>query len=192
PRRLRPAGAGMSSPVSSRRVLISVEGLCGAVSGGVVGGVGLPAFPDHVQPGAGEDAHGVWVVVPAGAGAVVELGGPGAGVAGVAGEVADGVAVLFVRGPAEADDFDLARLSGRGRDPGQADQAFGCGEAAPGVADLSEQSSGADLSAAGQAGEDVCVWVQSELFFDLVFQRCDLGADGLERGDEGEGDLNAG
>src|SRR5690606_31387559 len=95
-------------------------------------------------------------------------------------------------GPAEADDFDLARLSGRGRDPGQADQAFGCGEAAPGVADLSEQSSGADLSAAGQAGEDVCVWVQSELFSDLVFQRCDLGADGLERGDEGEGDLNAG
>lgn len=59
---------------------------------GVVGGVGLPAVPDDVEPGAGENAYGVGVVVVAGDGAVVEVGGPGVGVAGIVGEVADRVA----------------------------------------------------------------------------------------------------
>ena len=62
------------------------------VPGGVVWGVCLPAAPDDVEPGAGEHADGVGVVVSAGAGAVVEIGGPGVGVAGVVGEVADRVA----------------------------------------------------------------------------------------------------
>jgi hypothetical protein len=49
----------------------------GSVLGGVVGGVVVPAVPDHEQPGAGEDAHGVGVVVASGAGTVIEVGGPG-------------------------------------------------------------------------------------------------------------------
>ena len=68
------------------------EVLEGSVFGGVVGGVGGPAFPDDGDPGAGEDAYGVGVVVAAGCGLGVEVGGPGVGVAGVGGEVADGVA----------------------------------------------------------------------------------------------------
>ncbi len=44
------------------------------------------------------------VVFAAGDGVVVEPGGPGAGVAGVVGEVADGVAELLVGGPAEVDE----------------------------------------------------------------------------------------
>jgi hypothetical protein len=36
---------------------------------GVVGGAVLPAVPDDVEPGAGEDAYGVGVVVAAGSGA---------------------------------------------------------------------------------------------------------------------------
>src|SRR5665648_418818 len=86
----------MRSPMSSRfgfgRWLSVQDGLEGAVLGGVVGGVVLPAVPDDEQPGSGEDAHGVGVVVPAGAGALVEVGGPGVGVSGVGGEVGDGVA----------------------------------------------------------------------------------------------------
>ncbi len=55
----------MSSPVSSRRRLILVEeSLEGSVAGGVVGGVVVPAVPDDVEPGAGEDAGGVWVSLP--------------------------------------------------------------------------------------------------------------------------------
>jgi hypothetical protein len=56
------------SPVSSSGFLVLVEeSLEGAVVGGVVGGVVLPAVPDDVEPGAGEDAGGVGVVVVSGA-----------------------------------------------------------------------------------------------------------------------------
>ena len=60
----------------------------------------------------------------AGGGAVVEVGGPGVGVAGVAGEVGDGVAQLLVAGPAEADGADLAGLAGGGGDAGEAGQGL--------------------------------------------------------------------
>ena len=50
------------------------------------------------------------VVFAAGDGVVVEPGGPGAGVAGVVGEVADGVAELLVGGPAEVDERGLPDL----------------------------------------------------------------------------------
>ena len=116
------------------------EALEGVVLGGVVGGVVLPAVPDDEQPGAGEDADGVGVVVAAGAGLVVEVGGPGVGVAGVGGEVGDGVAELFVAGPAEADGFVFAGLAGRGCGAGQAGESFGGGEAGAAVTDLGEQA----------------------------------------------------
>ena len=82
--------------------------------------------------------------------ALVEVGGPGVGVVGVAGEVAEGVAELFVGCPAEGDGFDLAGLAGRGRDAGQADQGLGGGEPPAGVADLGQQPGGADGAGAGQ------------------------------------------
>src|SRR5829696_2151912 len=141
----------MSSPVSSRWV---EDGLESTVFGGVVGGVVLPAAPDDVQPGAGEDADGVGVVVSAGSGPGVEVGRPGVGVVGVAGEVDDRAAELFVDGPAEGDDFHLAGLPGRGGGTGQADERFRGGIAAAGVADLGEQPGGADGAGAGQRGED--------------------------------------
>ena len=50
----------------------------------------------------------MWVVVAAGAGSLVEVGGPGVGVMGVAGEVGDGAAQLLVDGAAEADGLVLA------------------------------------------------------------------------------------
>jgi hypothetical protein len=84
------------------------------VSVRVVGGVVLPAVPDDEQPGGCQDAHRVGVGVVVGAGALVEVGGPGVGLAAVAGEVADGVAALFVAGPAETDNATLAGLSGGG------------------------------------------------------------------------------
>jgi hypothetical protein len=59
------------------------------VFGGVVWDVVLPAAPDDVQPGAGEDAYGVGVVVAAVSCLSVEVGGPWVGVVGVAGEVDD-------------------------------------------------------------------------------------------------------
>src|SRR5512133_2503966 len=183
----------MSCPVSSRGRLILVEdALQGAVFGGFVGSVGGPAGPDYVDPGAGEDTHGVGVVVSAGSGAGVEVGGPWVGVAAVTGEVADRVAELFVGAPAEADDLDLAGLAGRGGDTGEAGQRVGGGEPAAGVADLGEQPSGAHAARPGQAGEDRGVGVQVELFGDAGGQRLDLDGDGAQHGDERGGDGGGG
>lgn len=53
----------MSSPVSScRRFFFGEDALECLVAGWVVGGAVLPAVPDDVEPGAGEDAHGMGVV----------------------------------------------------------------------------------------------------------------------------------
>jgi hypothetical protein len=76
--------------MSSRGLLVEFEQA--AVLGGVVGGVVGPAAPDHADPGSGEDANGVWVSGAAGAGAVVDVFGPGAGLSAVGGEVDEGLA----------------------------------------------------------------------------------------------------
>ena len=179
--------------MSSRGLMILVEEpLEGAVLGRVVGGVVLPAVPDDVEPGSGEHAGGVGVVVASGAGLAVEVGGPGVGAAGVAGEVGDGVAELFVAGPAEADRAGLAGLAGGGGDAGEAGQCFGGGEPAAAVADLGEQPGGADGAGTGQAGEDVSVGVQGELLADLVRQGLDLADQGGEYGQQGVGDVGLG
>src|SRR4051794_20435292 len=77
-------GSGMSSPVSTSGLLILFgELLEGSVPAGVVGGVGGPALPDDVDPGAGQDAHGVGMVVASASGAGVKVGGPGVDVSAV-------------------------------------------------------------------------------------------------------------
>jgi hypothetical protein len=124
-------------PVSSRGLLILVEdALQGSVLVGVVGGVVVPAVPDDEQPGTGQDADCVGVVVAASAGLLVEVGGPGVCLAAVAGEVADGVAELFVAGPAQTDSTALAGLSDGRSHAGQAGQGVRRGEAAAAVADF--------------------------------------------------------
>ena len=60
--------------------------------GEVVDGFVLTAVPDHVRPGARQDADEVRLVVAAAAGALVDTFGPRIGASAVAGEVADGVA----------------------------------------------------------------------------------------------------
>ena len=62
------------------------EGRCGVVESGVVRHFVYPAGPDDTYPCSGEDADGVGMVFAGGAGVVVDLGGPGAGVPTVAGE----------------------------------------------------------------------------------------------------------
>ena len=107
--------------------------------GGVVGDSVLPAVPDDVEPGAGEDADRMGVVVSSGDGTVVEVGGPGVSVSAVAGEVGDSFAESFVCGPTESDVCDFAGLAGGGGDSGQAGQRFGGGEAGSAVTDLASR-----------------------------------------------------
>src|SRR5690625_3770757 len=127
----------MSSPVSSRRVVLALdEALKGSVPVGIVGGVVLPAVPDDVEPGLGKDADGVWVIVSTCHGAVVEVGGPEVSASGVTGEVGDRVTQLLIARPAEADDMELAGLSGGGRNSGETGQRFGRGKSRTAIADL--------------------------------------------------------
>ncbi len=60
----------MRRPVST---LLREECVEGAVLGGVVGRVALPAAPEDAGPGASEDAQGVGVVAAADAGALVDV-----------------------------------------------------------------------------------------------------------------------
>jgi len=182
---------GMSCPVSSPGsgsswLILVEECLEAAVGGGVVGEVVLPAAPDDVGPGSGEDAHGVGVVAAACDGLVVEGSGPGAGPAGVAGEVAQGVAELLAGSPAERDGLDLARLPGGGRDSGQAGQGVAGGEASACVADPGEQAGGADNAGAGQGCEDRGVGVGGELLADAGGQDLNLGVQRAQDGYQGE------
>src|SRR5918993_5294971 len=94
------AVAHRSCPVSS---LLGDESLIAAVAGGVVGGVVLPAAPDHAEPGPGQDADGVGVAMATGSGLLVEVRGPGVVVAGVTGEVHNRGPELLVAGEAEHD-----------------------------------------------------------------------------------------
>src|SRR5215208_8365682 len=102
-------------PVSSCGSMILVEeALERSVLVGIVGAGILPAVPDHIQPCAGENPDRVRVVVAAVAGPLVKVGGPGVGVAAVAGEVTNNVAEVFVTRPAEIDGAAFAGLSSGG------------------------------------------------------------------------------
>src|SRR5690554_201670 len=178
--------------MSSRLVLLGEDAFECAVGFGVVGEAVLPAVPDDVQPGAGEDADGVGVVVAAVACSVVEVGGPGVGVSGVGCEVGDGVAQLFVAGPSEADGAEFPGLAGGGCCAGQAGQRLRGGEPGAAVTDLAQQPGGADSARSGQAGEDVRVGVGVELVVDLLFERLDLLDQGAEQRDVAGGDVGLG
>src|SRR4051794_36200740 len=132
------------------------------MSGGVVCGVVGPAAPDDAAPGSGEDANGVWVPRAAVAGALVDVGGPGAGLAAVGGEVDERFAELLVAAVAEGDVVFLAAGAGGGRDPGGRGECGVVREAGAAVADLGQQQGGAVGAGAGQAGEDGGVVMQGE------------------------------
>jgi len=64
----------MTPPVSTSCRRLRLKKSCGiAVLDRVVGRVGVPAAVDDPDPGAGEHAHGVRVIVPAGDGVGVDL-----------------------------------------------------------------------------------------------------------------------
>jgi hypothetical protein len=99
------AVAQRGCPVSS---LLGDESLIAAVEGRIVGSVVLPAAPDHLEPGPGQDADGVGVAMAAGSGLLVDVSCPRVVVAGVTGKVHDRSAELLVAGKAEHDLLVLA------------------------------------------------------------------------------------
>ena len=166
-----------------------LEALQSSVFVGVVGDALLPAVPDDEEPCAGKDADGVRMVVTSVDGPLVKVGGPGVGASGVGGEVTDGIAELFVGGPAEADRAMFARLSSAGGNAGETGQRLRSRESGAAVADLGEQTCGANGAGTGQAGEDVGVGVEGELLGDLCLEGIDLFAHRAESSQEGTCDV---
>ena len=113
----------------------------------------------------------------------VDLGRPGAGVAGVVGEVDQGVPELLVGGPAEARPrWSSCRwLLVTGAAPARAARDSSSGKRARTSPSSAEQGRGSDpVAGLGQAGEDVGVGVGLQAFDDLGFQLALLAADGLD------------
>lgn len=123
---------------------------CRRVSAGIVGLAVGPCAPKDADPGSGKDADGVGVVAAAPAGAGVDVGGPGALVAGVVGEAGEGGAQALVAGPSPADAAGLAALVGDGGDAGLGGELVVGLEASAHVAELGEDLGGADPARAGE------------------------------------------
>jgi hypothetical protein len=149
------------------------EPLGGSMLDWVVGHLVDPAAPDHPDPGASKDAGGVGVVVAAGDGVGVELGGPGAGQSGVVREGRHGVAQAFVARPAERPGGVLAGLAGDRHDAGQGGDGLGTVAGVATVAPAGEQLGGVDLPGAWQRREDLAVGVLAKTGDDRSVQVVD-------------------
>src|ERR1017187_9129897 len=151
----------MTLPVSTsgRDSLGSLPGERGGGSGrgGVAGYAVEPAAVDDADPGAGEYAGGVRMVLAAGAGIVADLRGPGAGVPAVVGEGGDRDAEPLVAGPAEVDGAVLAGLAGDRRAAGEGGDGVGVLVGLAAVAPLGEHLGGVDLTRPWQRREDLAV-----------------------------------
>src|SRR5215207_11051557 len=126
------------------------EPLGGSVLDRVVGHLVDPAAPDHPDPGASKDAGGVGMVVAAGDGVGVDLGGPGAGQSGVVREGGHGVAEALVARPAKRHRGVLAGLAGDRHDAGQGGDGLGVVVGVAAIAPAGEHLGGVDLTGSWQ------------------------------------------
>jgi len=143
-----------SGPVSSCRLfMLFKQGLKSSVVGGVVGGVVLPAVPDGVEPGAGEDAHGELVTLCRGRWRGCRGRRPRGWRGGSRWRSRRRRRAGFVAGPAVPDDAHLSGFPCGGRYAGQRHQRFWGGESGAAVPDFAQKPCGADGSGSRQAGE---------------------------------------
>jgi hypothetical protein len=148
-------------------------------------------FPDDVNPGTGEDAHGVGVVVAAGTGSLVGLGGPGVlwRLSLAKSQTVSRSCLSTAQRKATTRTLPDSRVEGATPAREASDSGW---EAATGVADLGQQAGGAHGAGLGQAGEDVLVRVRVQRLSDRLSQRIDLGGDRGQGGHISAGDTGQG
>ncbi len=134
-----------------------------AVTGRIVGCVGMPAAPDHAQPGPHQDADGVGVALAGGDVLGVEAGSPGRGMARVVGKDLQRLASVGVGSPAKV---DPAALAGRLGDGAGAALGGGVIDVEAGIKDGSVDA----VADARQAGEDAGLGVIRQDGRDRVFE----------------------
>jgi hypothetical protein len=182
---------GMTLPESTPTQFscCGVQFLYGTVPGGVVGALVVPAAVDDANPGAGEDSHGVGVVVSARAGSVVDVGCPSALVSAVVSEGGQCSAEAFVACPAEVHGVLFAGRFGDGSDPGQGGHGVGTVVGCTGVAPLGEHLGGVDLTRPWQRREDLGVRVLPEAGDDGSVEGLACAVERLDDADEGQHDV---
>src|SRR6476469_3624143 len=134
-----------------------------AVSAGVVRGSVDPAAVDDPNPGAGQDADCVRVIVPALDCPSVDVGGPGAFVATVVGEHGHRLTESFVAGPTEMHGTVFSGCFGDRGQAGERGDRVGRVVGFAGIAPLGEHLGGVDLTRPWQRREDRGVRVLPEV-----------------------------
>lgn len=141
----------MSSPMSTSNLREALER---NVASRVIGHVVLPAAPDDVCPGPGEDPLGVRMAFAAGPQLPVAVLGPDVAPPRVAGEVAQSFSKFLVGAPPEGNGPVFAGGASGWSHSSQGGERFGVGEPSPAVADLGKQGGSAHDAHSGQRRED--------------------------------------
>jgi ABC-type dipeptide/oligopeptide/nickel transport system ATPase subunit len=132
------------------------------------------------------------VVAAAAAGLAVDLGDPGAGVAGVVGEAGQREAQALVADPAEDDGAAFAGLFGDGGNAGLHGGRVGGGEAGADGAEFGGDPCCADGAGAREGHDDAALGQVGDGVADAGGEDGDLRDEALEGGGESRGDLAAG
>jgi len=162
--------------VKSRIVGRVEQGPEGSVYGGIVGGVGLPTVPDHLEPRAGEDADGVRLGRVRGCRRddIDDIGGD-QGLALQEPSAKPQMASLNYLSQAwRTDGAYFARLAGRGRHAGQQAGPLGV-ESRSAFAELGQKACSATSSRMRHAGEHMRVNESGGLFADLLHDEVEIG-----------------
>jgi hypothetical protein len=175
-------GERVRHPVSSSAWLVA--GCGGAVQGRAVWGAIDPGSPKDAYPSSCEDADGMRMVASAGAGPLVDVGGPRGRVAGVVGEAGDGSTQAVVAGPSEDDAAGSAGGVGDGADAGLGGELVGGLEAVADVAEFGEDLGGADASGSGKGHDDLPVGQLGNGVLDAGGELGDLATQAFENGGE--------
>lgn len=146
--------------------------------GGVVAGFVSPACPDHAQPGAGEDAHGVGMTLAPGTRVVVDHGGPVAAVPAVIGEGHQGLPSTPVDRVPEVDRAMFAGFLGDRCGAGLGGRLRATGGAFQHRADLTDNLAEVDGPDPGQSGDQLGPGVGVDRLGDGGIQLADGGAQG--------------
>src|SRR3990170_2916928 len=176
------AGYFCPSPASN-------SAMAASAASGVVGGVVLPAAPEHSHPAGSDTAEGSVFQL-----ATVEscqIPGPGWRVDPFedVSPVGAGGAETPVAGVADPDSLHLSRGQRYRSQAGLGQQHLRSGEPWPVFSDLGEELRGDDITGRGEAGVDLGVWMLFEQLCHLPVIAAELGVQQFELVGESEGSM---
>jgi hypothetical protein len=169
---------------SGGRPSCAQQWLGGLMTGRVVGGVVLPAAPEHAQPGPGEDADGVRMITSAGAGLLVDVRGPMRRVPRIIGKRREGAPQTLMTSSAESHRSVLPRGLGDGSDSRFSGEVFERREPPAIVAEFRKDLRGVDAAGAREGHQGRAIGVDRDGVFDGAADVLKLSDQRLKDGDQ--------